>query len=84
MYDPSLQWGVLRLLEHWGRLPLSDVLALLDPLQRPLFRDDLIKDMAWDGLIALQSAGDEQVLELTPRGRAALDEQRPPTAPRES
>ena len=76
MYDPSLQWPVLDLLEKWGRLPLSDVLEMLSPLQRPRFRPDLIKDLEWEGLVLVHHAGDEDVLEITPRGRARLASRR--------
>jgi hypothetical protein len=72
MYDPSLQWAVLSLLEKWQRLPLSDVIRMLDPLQRPLFREELVKDMEWEGLITLRLVGDEPVLELSPRGKGRL------------
>jgi hypothetical protein len=84
MYDPSLQGTqgtILRLLDRWGRLPLSDVIRLLDPLQRPRFREELVKRMEGEGLITLETAGDEQVLQLTPRGRASLVEARPAVGP---
>jgi hypothetical protein len=80
MYDPALRWPVLTLLEKWGRLPLSDVLIMLLPLQRPRFRPDLVKDLEWEGLILVERVGDEDVLEITPRGRARLSG-RPPTVP---
>ena len=78
MYDPALRWPVLELLEKWGRLPLSDVLMMLSPLQRPQFRPDLVMDLEWEGLILVQHVGDEDVLEITPRGRARLSGRRPP------
>jgi hypothetical protein len=87
IYDPSLQWAVLRLLERWNRLPLSDLERLLHPLQRPHFRVDLVRDMEWEGLVTLYHAGDENVVELAPLGRARLTGKHPPDqqpAPEES
>ena len=72
MYDPSLEWAVLRLLARWERLPLSDLERLLDPLQRPHLREELIRDMEWDGLVAIYMSGDEPVIALTPLGRSKL------------
>jgi hypothetical protein len=72
MYDPSLRSAVLRLLERWGRLPLSDLVGMLDPLQRPRFRTELLKDMEWEGLLRLQQVGDEVVVERVPRGTAGV------------
>lgn len=83
MYDPSLQTPVLRLLERWGRLPLSDLDRMLDPFQRPRLRFDLLEDMAWEGLVTLRRAGDECVVEITPRGRARLTGGRPFPSPAE-
>ena len=70
MYDPSLRSAVLRLLERWDRLPLSDLVGMLDPLQRPRFRPELLKDMEWEGLLRLHQVGDEVVVEFVPRGTA--------------
>jgi hypothetical protein len=81
MYDLSLQATILRLLEKWPRLPLSDVIRLLDPLQRPRFREELVRGMEREGLITLETAGDEQVLQLTLRGRANLADARPAVGP---
>lgn len=77
MYDPSLQSRVLRLLERWGSLPLSDLVGMLDPLQRPRFRTELLKDMEWEGLITLRPVGDEVVIGLVPRGAAGVTGQPP-------
>jgi hypothetical protein len=77
-YDPSLQWAVLRLLERWNRLPLSDLERLLDPWQRPHFRLDLVRNMEWEGLVTLQHVGDEDVAALTQLGRDRLSGDRPP------
>lgn len=81
MYDPSLQSAVLKLLERWERLPLSDLVRMLDPLQRPHYRDELVKDMEWDGLVVVRTAGDEATVELTPRGRLQVAGGRPPLVP---
>ncbi len=82
MYDPSLEWPVLRLLDRWDRLPYSDLERMLDPFQRPRLRMDLIKDLEWEGFVLLRSPGDELVIEITPRGRARLAGARPnPTPP---
>ena len=69
MYDPSLQWPLLRLLDRWGRLPYSDLERMLGVFERPRLRLDLLKDMEWEGLVTLRWAGDECTVEITPRGR---------------
>jgi hypothetical protein len=79
MYDPTLQWAVLRLLDRWGRLPLSDLERMLDPLERLRFRDALVRDMEWEQLVTVRVIGDEEIVELAPRGRARLAERRPTT-----
>ena len=81
MYDPALEWPVLRLLDRWDRLPYSDLERMLDPFQRPRLRMDLIKDLEWEGSVTLRWAGDEPVIEITPRGRARLAGSRPNPAP---
>ena len=82
MYDPALELPVLRLLDRWDRLPYSDLQRMLEPFQRPRLRMDLIKDLEWEGSVLLRSAGDELVIEITPRGRARLAGSRPnPTPP---
>jgi hypothetical protein len=77
MYDPSLQWPLLRLLDRWGRLPLSDLGRMLGDFERPRLRIDLLNDMEWEGLVTLRWAGDECTVEITPRGRNRLAGQRP-------
>ena len=81
MFDPSLTWPVLRLLDRWGRLPLSDVERLLGPLERPRFRVELLEDMERNELVRLYPAGDELVAELTPRGRSRLGGGQPAPGP---
>ncbi len=72
MYDPSLQWPVLRLLDRWNRLPYSDLERMLDPFQRPKLKLDLLRDMEWEGLVTIRLVGDELVVELTPRGHGRV------------
>ncbi len=74
MYDPSLQPLVLEKLAKWGRLTRSDLHAMLTPLERIKAREDLIKDLEWDGLLVIQVVGDEAVYSITERGREWLHE----------
>jgi hypothetical protein len=84
MDEPSVCWTVLRLLERWERLPLSDVVRMLGPLERPRFRDELVKRIEREGLIQVHLIGDEQVLELTPSGQLKLGESSRPSGPHAS
>jgi len=77
MYDPSLQWAVLQLLATWKRLPLSDLVRMLQPIDQLRFRRELLDDMEYDGLVILRQAGDDLVVDLTPRGADRL-QNRPP------
>lgn len=80
MYDPSVQWAVLRLLDRWERLPYSDLLALLPPMEMLRLRDTLLRDMEWEGLVTIRRSGDEEVVSITERGRERLQRrQQPPT-----
>jgi len=72
MYDPGLQPIVLGKLAKWGRLTESDLDAMLRPEDRLRLREDLLADMAWDGLVTMQTIGDEPVIEITDKGRAWL------------
>jgi hypothetical protein len=81
MPDPALRMAVLRLLERWGRLPLSDVERLLSPLDRPRFRADLVREMQAEELIAVEWVGDEAVLALMPGGLARLGGRPSPAPP---
>jgi len=74
MYDPSLQPVVLAKLAKWGRLTESDLDAMLRPEDRLRLRDDLLRDMAWDGLVTVETVGDEPVITITDKGRAWLQE----------
>jgi hypothetical protein len=73
VYDPSLRATVLRILSRWGKLPESDLLARLTPLQVVGFRPEVFRDLVADGLIREWSAGDERVIEITEQGRRAFD-----------
>lgn len=76
MYDPSLQWAVLELLVTWKRLPLGDLVRMLQPIEQLRFRRELLDDMEYDGLVILRQAGDDLVVDLTPRGEARLQSRR--------
>jgi hypothetical protein len=68
MYDPALRGSVLRLLQQWKRLPLSDLFRLLPAQDRLRYREDVIDDLVWQGLILKEERGDETVVSLTPAG----------------
>jgi len=74
MYDPSLQPVVLSKLAKWGRLTESDLDAMLRPEDRLRLRDDLLQDMAWDGLVTVETVGDEPVIAITEKGRQWLEQ----------
>jgi hypothetical protein len=73
VYDPSLRATLLRILSRWGKLPESDLLARLTPLQVVGFRPEVFRDLVADGLIRERSAGDERVIEITELGRRAVE-----------
>ena len=68
MYDPALRESVLRVVRQWKRLPLSDLLPLLPPEDRLRYRDDVIEDLVWQGLLQKEQSGDETVLSATSGG----------------
>ena len=68
MYDPALRVSVLRVVQRWKRLPLSDLFRLLPSEDRLRFRDDVIEDLVWQGLIQKELRGDETVVSVTPAG----------------
>jgi hypothetical protein len=72
MYDPGLQPIVLGKLAKWGRLTESDLDAMLRPEDRLRLREDLLADMVWDGLVTVQTVGDEPVISITEKGREWL------------
>ena len=79
MYDPSLQPVVLEKLAKWGRLTESDLQSMLTPEQRLRLREDLLKDLAWEGLLTIRVVGDEAVIDITDAGRAWVREHAPRT-----
>jgi hypothetical protein len=74
MYDPALRIAVLRVVQRWKRLPMSDLFRLLPPEDRLRFRDDVIDDLVWQGLIQKEQRGDETVVSVTPDGEQANPE----------
>jgi hypothetical protein len=72
--DSAVESEVLRLLERWGRLPLSDVERLLPPLLRPRLQPRTLADLEQAGLISLEQVGDEQVLVLVRGGESRATE----------
>lgn len=75
MYDAELRPLILRKLEPWGRLPLSDLLAMLSPEEVLRYRSAVLEDLEWDGLVRIATVGDEPVVSITERGREWLREQ---------
>ena len=73
MYDPALQPIVLAKLARWGRLTQDDLHAMLRPEDRIRLRDDLLKDLEWEGLVTIRVVGDEPVIAITDLGRAWLE-----------
>jgi hypothetical protein len=67
--------AVLRTLRAWGALPESDVTRMVR--QFLLVTDDY-RDMAEEGLIDMEFAGDEYVLSCTTLGRLFLEQQEQP------
>ena len=74
MYDPSLRPVVLGKLARWGRLAESDLQAMLTSEERVRLREDLLKDLEWDGLLTICVVGDEPVFSITDQGRDWLRE----------
>jgi hypothetical protein len=74
--DTSLRATLLRILSRWGKLPESDLLGRLTPIQVVEFRRELIRDLVAEGLIEEWSAGDERVIAITERGRQTVDDRR--------
>lgn len=75
MYDPSLPRVVLAKVARWGRLPQSDLLSVLSAEERLRFRDQVLEDLAAQGLIATRMVGDESVVSITEAGRRWLADQ---------
>jgi hypothetical protein len=64
MDNATLCDTVMDLLARWKRLPLSDVIAMLSPVDRPRLRLELLEGMADQGLISMNRYGDELVVAL--------------------
>jgi hypothetical protein len=74
MYDPAVQRAVLEKLARWRRLPESDLIAMLNPVERLRFRPEALNDLEWDGLIVARDSGDERMLSITEAGEVWLRE----------
>ena len=72
MYDPAVQRAVLEKLVRWRHLPESDLIGMLDAVERLSFRPAALDDLEWDGLIAARQAGDERMLSITEAGEEWL------------
>jgi hypothetical protein len=71
--DPALRKILLGLLQRWGRLPETDLLVRLPPVQLARFRPELWRDLAAEGLVVVRQVGDERVIEITDQGRRAAE-----------
>ena len=69
--DTEVKLAVLRKLQQWGSLPESDVSRMLR--QYFLVTDDF-RDMAEEGLIDMEFAGDEYVLKVAVVGKLFLEQ----------
>ena len=69
--DTGMKLAVLRKLTQWGSLPESDVSRMLR--EYFLVTDDF-RDMAEEGLIDMQFAGDEYLLSVATLGRIFLEQ----------
>jgi hypothetical protein len=69
--DTEIKLAVLRKLQQWGSLPESDVSRMLR--QYFLVTDDF-RDMAEEGLIDMEFAGDEYVLKVAVVGKLFLEQ----------
>ncbi|MDP8923430.1 MAG: hypothetical protein M3O34_11205 [Chloroflexota bacterium] len=83
MYDPALQPIVLAKLAKWGRLTQDDLNAMLRPDERVRLRDDLLKDLEWEGLVTIRVVGDEPVIAITDLGRAWLERHNAGSGPKD-
>lgn len=69
--DTEAKVAVLRKLTEWGPLPESDVSRML---RRYFLVSDDFRDMAEEGLIDMEFAGDEYVLRLAVLGKLFLEQ----------
>lgn len=72
MYDPALRATVLRLVARWKRLPFGDLLQMLSPDDQLRYRDDVLADLEWEGMVERRYAGDEPVIAITEKGLNAV------------
>lgn len=72
--DTPARIAVMRKLLQWGSLPESDLSRMLR--QYFLVSDDF-RDMAEEGLIDMEFAGDEYILKATMLGRLFLEQEAP-------
>lgn len=70
--DTAAKAAVVRKLLEWGALPESDLSRMLR--QYFLVSDDF-RDMAEEGLIDMEFAGDEYILKATTLGRLFLEQE---------
>lgn len=70
--DTEVKLAVLRKLREWGSLPESDLSRMLK--QYFLVTDDF-RDMAEEGLIDMQFAGDEYIVSTATLGRLFLEQE---------
>ncbi len=73
--DTEVKLAVLRKLREWGSLPESDLSRMLK--QYFLVTDDF-RDMAEEGLIDMQFAGDEYIISTATLGRLFLEQETSP------
>ncbi len=72
MYDPAVQRALMQKLAHWNRLPESDLIQMLTPVERLRFRPEALRDLEMEGLVTVQPGGDEPVVTITEAGREWL------------
>ena len=82
MYDPALRGAVLNVLARWKQLPLSDLFQLLSQEDKLRYRDDVLDDLVWQGLIRSFFSGDEMVVAITQSGEQWVQSREQP-APRD-
>ena len=71
MDEAELQSAILRLLARWEWLPETDLLRWLSPVEAVSYGPGTAQRLADAGLVEVREVGDERVLKLTERGRAA-------------
>lgn len=70
--DTEVKLAVLRKLREWGSLPESDLSRML---KRYFLVTDDFRDMAEEGLIDMQFAGDEYIISTATLGRLFLEQE---------